>query len=98
MVVVMRRSDVPPAVTDGGLNSAVAPAGRPLAENVTVSATPLTTAVLTVAPIVPPTWTLPEVGETVNEKSFGGHGASIPATLTAVQAFCTVWYSNEHSP
>ena len=34
-----------PAVTDAGLNDAVAPAGSPLAENVTVCAAPLVTCV-----------------------------------------------------
>src|SRR5436305_13287799 len=41
--------DDPPAVTDVGLNVAVAPEGRPLAERLTVWAEPEVTAVDTVA-------------------------------------------------
>ncbi len=77
----------PPAVTDAGLNDAVVPAGRPVAENVTVCAAPLITAVFTVAVRVPPWPAAPDVGDTVMEKSLAvGQAASLPATLTAVQA------------
>ena len=37
--------ELPPAVTEGGLNDADAPAGSPLADKLTVSALPLVTAV-----------------------------------------------------
>src|SRR5262245_8274736 len=89
----------PPAVTDGGLNDALAPAGRPLAENVTVSAEPEMTAVLTVAFTEPPGAVEPEVGLTEMEKSLPlGQAESIPATLTAVHAAWTVRYSVEQNP
>src|SRR5574342_897459 len=97
--VLMVMVDEPPAVTDGGLNDALAPAGRPLAENVTVSAEPEVTAVLTVALTEPPGAVEPEVGLPLMEKSLPvGHGASLPATLTAVQAAWTVRYSVEQNP
>src|SRR5439155_5467767 len=50
MVIV----DEPPAVTDGGLNDAVAPAGSPDADSVTVSGEPSTTEVATVVRADPP--------------------------------------------
>src|SRR5262245_57257050 len=62
--VVMVMVDEPPALTDPGLNDAFAPAGRPLAENVTVSAEPEVTAVFTVAFTEPPGALEPEVGLT----------------------------------
>src|SRR5262245_50874050 len=97
--VEMVSADEPPASTEVGLNDAVAPVGRPLAEKVTVSAEPLVSAVLTVADTDPPGVVEPEVGETETEKSFGvGHPASLPATFTAVQDACTVRYSREHRP
>jgi hypothetical protein len=43
--VVIVRVELPPAVTDVGLNVAVAPDGRPLAPRATVCAEPLVTAV-----------------------------------------------------
>ena len=43
-----------PAVTEDGLNEAVAPAGNPLADKLTVSALPLVTAVeIVLVPEVP---------------------------------------------
>ena len=47
--VVMVSVDEPPAVTEAGLNDAVAPAGSPLADRDTVWAEPEVTAVATVA-------------------------------------------------
>jgi len=61
--------DDPPAVTEAGLKDAVAPVGRPDAENDTDSAVPEVTAVLTVAVVDPPAVTVPEVGLTESEKS-----------------------------
>src|SRR5438552_3894141 len=46
--VVTVRVDEPPAVTEGGLNDAVAPAGSPDADSATVSGEPSTTDVATV--------------------------------------------------
>jgi hypothetical protein len=60
----------PPAVTDVGLNVAVAPLGRPDALSDTVCAEPAVTAVETVAVADEPAVTLPEVGDSVTEKSF----------------------------
>ena len=87
--------DEPPAVTEAGLNDAVAPAGRPLAEKVTVCAEPLVTAVETVVETEPPGLTEPAVGEAATEKSLPvePQGASLPATFTAVQAAWTALYS-----
>src|SRR5688500_6725001 len=80
----------PPAVTDDGLNEAVAPAGRPLADSVTVCAVPAVTAVLTVVVPEPPAVTLADVGDTAIEKSLPAtlHVGSLACagTLTAFQA------------
>lgn len=67
--VLMVTVTVPPAVTDVGLNVAVAPVGRPLALKVTVCAVPLVTAVVTVAVVEPPASTAAEVGAAVTEWS-----------------------------
>ena len=86
--------DEAPAVTEAGLNAALAPAGRPLAEKVTVCAAPPVTAVETVVEAEPPAVTLPEVGEAATEKSLPVEQvASLPATFTAVQAAWTALYS-----
>ena len=58
-----------PEVTDAGLNEAVAPAGRPLAENVTVCAVPEVVVVEIVDVVDPPAVVLPEVGLSDMEKS-----------------------------
>src|SRR4029453_8313744 len=68
MVIV----DEPPEVTDGGLNDALAPPGRPLADRPTVCGLPEVVAVLTVAVIELPAVTVPDVGLTEMEKSFAG--------------------------
>src|SRR5687767_5478176 len=95
----MVRVDDPPAVTEVGAKVAVAPAGRPLAENVTVCAEPLVTAVLMVEVTEPPGLTEPDAGAAVTEKSLpAGQAASVPATFTAVQAACTALYCVEHRP
>jgi hypothetical protein len=64
--------DEPPAVTDVGLNVALAPLGRPLADNDTVWAEPEVTAVETVVDVPEPAVTVPDVGLTEIEKSFVG--------------------------
>src|SRR5258708_4811857 len=66
----MVKVEPPPAVTDVGLNEAVAPAGAPLTLRLTDSAAPLTTAVLMVTgPLAP--WTNDRlVGFALIEKSF----------------------------
>src|SRR5436190_1517432 len=61
--------DDPPAVTEVGLNVAVAPVGRPDADSDTDSAVPEVTAVLTVAVVPLPAVTVPEFGLTEMEKS-----------------------------
>jgi hypothetical protein len=55
-VVATERIELPPAVTDGGLNVPVAPAGSPLTERLTVCALPDVTAVVTVYDTLEP-WT-----------------------------------------
>jgi hypothetical protein len=72
--VEMVRVDDPPDVTDDGLNDALAPLGRPEAENDTVCADPLVVAVATVVETEPPAVTEPEVGESATEKSLVGGG------------------------
>jgi hypothetical protein len=61
---------LPPEVTVDGLNDAVAPLGRPDADNDTDSALPDVTAVETVAVALLPALTDPDAGATANEKSF----------------------------
>jgi hypothetical protein len=67
VVTVIR--EVPPAVTAGGLNVALAPDGRPLADSVTVSAEPSTTEVPTVVLAEPPAAVEAEGGLTDMVKS-----------------------------
>src|SRR5262245_17822617 len=55
--------DDPPELTEAGLNDAVAPLGRPLAERVIVCAAPLVNAVPIVLVSEPPGSTAPELGE-----------------------------------
>jgi hypothetical protein len=67
-------------VTAAGLNEAVVPPGRPLAESVTLSAEPLTTAVEIVEVVLPP-WTAETLlGLALIEKSFGG-GVTVSVTV-----------------
>ena len=70
------RVELLPALTELGLNVAVAPAGNPLALNATVGGEPLTTAVLIEAmPLLP--WTtlrLPALA--LKEKSFDPDGGA----------------------
>src|SRR2546426_12722300 len=61
-----------PTVTEGGLNDAEAPAGRPEADNVTVWGEPFVSAVETVAFAGLPGFTEPEGGLTAIEKSLAG--------------------------
>ena len=67
--VVMVSVDEQPEVIEAGLNDAVAPAGRPLADSVTVWAEPLVTAVETVVETDDPGFTEPAEGEAPIEKS-----------------------------
>ena len=69
--------DDPPAVTDVGLNVAVAPDGSPDALSDTVCAEPEVTAVETVVVTELPWTTEPDVGLTEMEKSFGGTGLTV---------------------
>ena len=72
--------ELPPAVTTLGLNDAVAPAGRPLAESVTLSAEPLTTAVEIVEVVLPPCTAETLLGLALIEKSFGA-GVTVSVTV-----------------
>src|SRR5439155_948122 len=62
--------ELPPAVTDAGLNEAVAPEGRPLALSETVCAEPLVTAVAMVEVAVAFCVAETELGLALMEKSF----------------------------
>jgi hypothetical protein len=64
--------ELAPAVTAAGLNEAVVPAGRPLAESVTLSAEPLVTAVVMVEVVLPPCTAETLLGFALIEKSLGG--------------------------
>ena len=67
--VVIVRVLLPPAVTDAGTNTAVAPDGKPVPARAIVSALPETTEVVTVVVAVDPTVTEPEGGLSAIEKS-----------------------------
>lgn len=73
--------ELPPAVTDAGLNEAEAPAGRPLALSETVCADPLVIAVEMVDVAVPFCVVDTVVGFAVIEKSSGGGVAPQPGSL-----------------
>src|SRR5438552_13701382 len=62
--------ELPPAVTDAGVNEAVAPEGRPLALSETVCAEPLVTAVAMVEVAVAFCVAETELGLALMEKSF----------------------------
>src|SRR5439155_1538022 len=68
-----------PAVTVAGLNVAVVPAGRPVADRVTVWAVPEATAVETVVVVDEPCVTVPEVGLSDREKSLVAGGVTVSA-------------------
>jgi hypothetical protein len=102
VAVVIVMVDEPPAVTDDGLNDAVAPDGRPLADSETVCAEPEVTAVDTVADTEPPGFTAPDVGDTEMEKSLPA-GAQVGSpvwtgTDTAFQAALVAAHSAELAP
>lgn len=59
-------------MTDDGLNDAVAPTGRPEADNTTSCADPFVVVVLTVLVPEPPGARGSEVGERLREKSLAG--------------------------
>jgi hypothetical protein len=63
------KTAVPPALTDAGANEALAPAGTPVADRVTLSALPDVTAVEIVLVTVPPCATETLVGLAAIEKS-----------------------------
>jgi hypothetical protein len=72
--------ELPPAVTDVGLNDADDPAGWPLALSVTVCAAPLVIAVEIVEVPLPPDASERLVGLVEIEKSLGGGGAAHPGS------------------
>src|ERR1022692_3170925 len=77
--------EVPPEVTDEGVNETRAPAGAPDAVSPTVWGLPESVVVLTVLVAAPPATTEPVVGEAAMEKSPGGGGAA-PALNRAMPA------------
>src|SRR5438132_12644003 len=89
-VVAMVMVDDEPELTDAGLNEAVAPAGRPLADREIVWAEPEVRVVDTVGWVEPPAVTVPLVGLTAIEKSLGATGrvegaawaAEVPVAVT----------------
>jgi hypothetical protein len=77
----------PPAVTEAGLNEAVAPAGTPEALRLTVCATPEVTAVeMALVPAAPPWTTLSEAGAALIEKSLATAGLMTNETLAVCVA------------
>ena len=86
--------ELPPAVTELGLNDAVVPEGTPLAESATLSAEPLMTAVEMVDVVLPPCTAETLLGFALIEKSLGAATVSVTvvlcATLAAVPVTVTV--------
>ena len=76
-VVAIVAVDDPPAVTEDGANVTVTPVGAPLAANDTDCADPEVTAVLTVAAVVAPGATEPDVGLVLIEKSLVTGGVTV---------------------
>ena len=73
--------ELPPPVTETGLNDGVTPEGYPLAESATLSADPLMTAVEIVDVALPP-WTADALfGFALIEKSFGTGAVTVRATV-----------------
>jgi hypothetical protein len=70
--VVTFKADVPPAVTDAGVNDTVAPVGAPVADRATDCAEPDVTDVLTVADAALPAATDADAGATDTAKSLAG--------------------------
>jgi hypothetical protein len=77
---------LPPAVTEAGLNEAVAPAGTPDALRLTVSVTPEVTAVETLLLPLPPLVTATLAGLAAIEKSFATTGLMTNETLAVCVA------------
>src|SRR6266550_1282731 len=78
--------ELPPAVTDAGLNEAVAPEGRPLALSETVCAEPLVTAVAMVDVALPFCVAETELGLAPIEKSFvTPHPGSLNVPIRVLQ-------------
>ena len=75
--------DEPPDVTDDGLNDAVAPDGKPEADNTTVCAEPFVTAVATVDVNELPGDTDPDDGDNATEKSL----AAVVSTASVHNAY-----------
>lgn len=79
--------ELPPAVTDAGLNEAVAPDGTPLALSETVCAEPLVTVVAIVDVALPFWGAETELGLALIEKSFG---AAVTVSVTVVECVALV--------
>jgi hypothetical protein len=82
VVVAIVSVELWPAVTDAGLNVALAPEGSPLAERVTVRAVPDTTRVLTANVVLEPATTVRLDGLALIEKS---SAAAVTVRLTEVE-------------
>jgi hypothetical protein len=84
VVVAIVSVELCPAVTDAGLNVALAPKGSPLAERVTVRAVPDTTSVLTANVVLEPATTVRLAGLALIEKSSVAV-AAVTVRLTEVE-------------
>src|SRR5439155_1105908 len=74
-VAAMVRTELPPALTDAGLNEPVAPAAKPLTERLTGRAAPDVACVLTVYVVLEPLETVWLPGLAVIAKSLRAYGA-----------------------
>jgi hypothetical protein len=83
VVVAIVSVELCPAVTDAGLNVAVAPEGSPLADRVTVRAVPETSCVLIANVVLEPATTVRLAGFALREKS-----SVAPMTVRLTEVEC----------
>src|SRR4051794_31818047 len=92
------RMDVPPVVIVLGLNTAVAPAGRPVTLRFIVPAAPTGAFGVTVYVTLPPAMTERDGGAAVTEKSFTTTVTGAVWLTAPLVATITAWYAPELAP
>src|SRR5205823_15013405 len=97
VVVAMVRTELPPAVTDVGLNEPAAPVPSPLTERVTVCAVPDATCVLTVYVVLEPWTTLCAEGLALIAKSSITGAVTVKLTVVECVAADGHWSATQDS-
>ena len=85
LAVLILRVDVPEPVTDGGVNLAVLPLGRPVTVRVTVELNPFKAVTVTVVDVEPARFTVRFVELTAKLKSPGGAGGAVTTSVTDLE-------------